>query len=158
MDRLAILVSGDRVQKLIGVPKLASGTGEAIASAIAEALDDWGLAQRVVAMSFDTTAANTGPLASACTLLEQKHGGRLLSLACRRDVHELVLEKGSSICMGPSSGPNIAVFNRFKERWTSIDQSQPEPPTPEDLPLTLLTKRDKLLHICSRAAQHEPSA
>ncbi|KAG0692666.1 hypothetical protein GWK47_027798 [Chionoecetes opilio] len=63
VDRLAILVSGDGVQKLIGVPKLASGTGEAMASAVAEALDNWGLAERVVAMSFDTTAANTGALA-----------------------------------------------------------------------------------------------
>lgn len=70
VDRLAILVSGDGVQNLIGVPKLASGTGEAMASAVAEALDDWGLAERVVAMSFDTTAANTGALAVACTLLE----------------------------------------------------------------------------------------
>ncbi|KAG0727856.1 hypothetical protein GWK47_033749 [Chionoecetes opilio] len=40
VDRLAILVSGDGVQKLIGIPKLACETGEAMASAVAEALDD----------------------------------------------------------------------------------------------------------------------
>ena len=146
VDRLAIVVSGHGVQKLIGVPKLTRGTGEATASAVAEALDDWGLAERIVAMSFDTTASNTGALAGACTLLEQKLGRRLLSLACRHHVHELVLEKAFSICMKtPSSGPDIGVFNRLKERWVSIDQSQPVPPTPDELPPSLRSKRDSLL-------------
>lgn len=99
VDRLAILVSGDGVQKLIGVPKLASGTREAMTSAVAEALDDWGLAERVVTMSFDTTTANTGALAGACTLLEQRLGRRLLSLACRHHVHELMLEKALFFCL-----------------------------------------------------------
>ena len=51
--------------------------------------------------------------------------------------------------MGPSSGPDIGVFNRFKERWAFIDQSQPEPPTPDELPPTLLNKRDTHLQECA---------
>ena len=34
MDRLPILVSGDGMEKLLGVPKLAAGTGEQEAEAI----------------------------------------------------------------------------------------------------------------------------
>ena len=44
-----------------------------------------------------------------------------------------------------SSGPDIGVFSRLKERWVSIDQSQPEPPTPDELPPSLRSKRDFLL-------------
>ncbi|KAG0727051.1 hypothetical protein GWK47_035440 [Chionoecetes opilio] len=51
--------SPDGVQKLIGIPKLASGNGKAMASACGESADDWGLAERVVAMSFDTTDRQT---------------------------------------------------------------------------------------------------
>ncbi|KAG0719204.1 hypothetical protein GWK47_050976 [Chionoecetes opilio] len=47
--------------------------------------------------------------------------------------------------MEPSSGPDMGVFNRFKERWAFIDQSHPDPPTPDELPPTLLNKRDTLL-------------
>ena len=97
-------------------------------------------------MSFDTTPSNTGALASACALLELNLGRRLLSLACRHHLHDLVLEKPFSICMKTfSSGPDIGVFSRLKERWVSIDQSQPEPPTPDELPPSLRSKRDSLL-------------
>ena len=44
-----------------------------------------------------------------------------------------------------SSGPDIGVFSRLKERWVSIDQSQPEPPTPDELPPSLRSKGDFLL-------------
>ena len=40
-DRLPILVSGDGVAKLLAVPKLANGTGHAVATAVLEALNDW---------------------------------------------------------------------------------------------------------------------
>ncbi|KAG0713663.1 hypothetical protein GWK47_015707 [Chionoecetes opilio] len=104
--------SGDGVQKLIGVPKLASGTGEAMASAVAEALDDWGLAERVVAMSFDTTAANMEPSPGGPAPAGAEAWSASAKPACRHHVHEL---------------------------------SQPEPPTPDELPPTLLNKRDTLL-------------
>ncbi|KAG0711576.1 hypothetical protein GWK47_020352 [Chionoecetes opilio] len=40
-ERLAILVTGEGVEKLLGVPKLHSGTGDATATAVFEALEDW---------------------------------------------------------------------------------------------------------------------
>ncbi|KAG0721760.1 Avirulence protein AvrBs3 [Chionoecetes opilio] len=39
-ERLAILVTGEGVEKLLGVPKLHSGTGDAAATAVFEALED----------------------------------------------------------------------------------------------------------------------
>ena len=42
-DRLVIIVTSEGVEKLLGVPKLYSGIGEAVATAVCEVLEDWGL-------------------------------------------------------------------------------------------------------------------
>ncbi|KAG0720018.1 hypothetical protein GWK47_007023 [Chionoecetes opilio] len=44
--RLAILVTGEGVEKLLGVPELHSGTGDVAATAVFEALEDWGVQER----------------------------------------------------------------------------------------------------------------
>ncbi|KAG0721650.1 hypothetical protein GWK47_046059 [Chionoecetes opilio] len=149
-ERLAILVTGEGVEKLLGVPKLHSGTGDAAATAVFEALEDWGVQERVVAMCFDTTSANTGAINGACTILQQNIGRPLVSLACRHHVHELVLEKAFSTCLGSSSGPEITIFSRFKDYWSYINQSAINPPTNEDLPETLVSKRDDLIQALQR--------
>jgi hypothetical protein len=125
VDRLPILVSGQEVDQLLAVPKLLNGTGEAMATAIHNALQDWNIDKHVRAMCFDTTASNTGKLAGACTLLEHKLGRRLLSFACRHHILEIVLEKACSISLNiPSTGPDIGIFKRFQSVWSSIDQTQ----------------------------------
>lgn len=65
VDRVAILVTGYRVEKLIGIPKIDRGTGQEQATACPNALDDWKLRKNVRALVFDTTA-NTGLKSSAC--------------------------------------------------------------------------------------------
>lgn len=152
-ERLAILVTGEGVEKLLGVPKLHSGSGDAAATAVFEALEEWGVHERVVAMCFDTTSANTGDNKGACTILQQKIGRPLLSLACRHHIHELVLEKAFSTCMGPSSGPAITIFSRFKDYWSFINQSEINPPTKKDIPETLASKRGDLIQGLKRQLQ-----
>ena len=71
IDRLAVIVSEECVMKLLGVPMLPNGTGEAQASATFETLQDWNLTDRVHFISFDTTASNTGLKSGTCLLLEQ---------------------------------------------------------------------------------------
>ena len=110
VDRLAVLVSGEGVMKLLGVPVLLSGTGESQASATFEAIEDWNLTQRVQFMSFDTTASNTGLKSGACLLLEQKLQKQLISLACRHHIHELIVARVFDSLMGPSSGPDMKLF------------------------------------------------
>jgi hypothetical protein len=73
-------------------------------------------------MCFDTTASNTGSQAGACVLLEKMLGRELISLACRHHIMELIVAKVFDALMGPSSGPNIKLFQRFGEYWSSIDR------------------------------------
>jgi hypothetical protein len=120
VDRLPVLVSGDGLDKLLGVPKLAAGTALNEAKAIYDLLQVWKLTDKVQAMSFDTTGVNTGRLGGVCVLLEKKIGRELMWLACRHHVMELILAKVFTLCFGPSSSPDIPIFKRFKTAWEGI--------------------------------------
>ena len=123
VDRLPVLVSGFGVDQLLSVPKLASGSGENQADAIVKALEDWEITDRVEAMSFDTTASNTGPCIGACTLVQQKLEKKLLSLACRHHILEIVVGAVFTKCLKlPPSGPNVQLFNRFSNKLFSCSK------------------------------------
>ena len=69
VDRLLVIVLGKGVSQLLAVAKLTSGTGEAQASAVYSAIEDWGITENIRAMCFDTTSSNAGRMAGACVLL-----------------------------------------------------------------------------------------
>lgn len=122
VDRLAVIVSGDGIMKLLAVPQLASGTGDAQATAVYAALDDWNLINQVNFMGFDTTASNTGIKTGACVLLEQKMEKQLVALACRHHIHELVAAKVfETLIESSTSGPQIKLFQRFASAWSAIN-------------------------------------
>lgn len=126
VDRLAVLVSGDGVMKLLGVPEIASGTGEEQATAIFELLEKWGIGNQVALMSFDTTASNTGIRNGACVLLEKKMKRELIGLPCRHHILELIVAAVFNSLMGPSTGPNIKMFQRFSDEWMNLDKLEYE--------------------------------
>jgi hypothetical protein len=127
VDRLPIIVSGSGTEQLLCIPKLSTGTGKAMADAIIDTLSEWGLADSIKALSFDTTSSNTGRMNGACTLLEQHLGRSVLHLACRHHIHEIMLEEAFRITMGPSSGPEILLFKRFKVFWPNIRCAEYKP-------------------------------
>jgi len=59
VDRLAVLLSGGGTMKLLGVPAIHNGTGEAQAAAVFRLVEEWNLTDYVKCMSFDTTASNS---------------------------------------------------------------------------------------------------
>jgi hypothetical protein len=59
-ERLAVCVSGNNITKILGVPKIAEGTGKQQAEQVGALLRDWNIENRIVAMGFDTTSSNTG--------------------------------------------------------------------------------------------------
>jgi len=120
VDRLPVLVSGEEVDKLLGVPKLPAGTAKCAANAVYNMIEQWNITDKVQAMSFDTTAVNTGHKNGVCVQLESMLGRDLLWLACRHHVLEVMLAKVFSLCFGPSSGPDIPLFKRFKPTWNAI--------------------------------------
>ena len=65
VDRIAILVSGQGVEQLLGVPSIPSGSVDAQAEAVVKLVEQWGI-------YFNTTASNTGAERGACVLIEEK--------------------------------------------------------------------------------------
>ena len=125
VDRLPVLVTGTDTEQLLGVPKLTSGTGKAQAAAALSCLNDWNICDNVKGICFDTTASNTGCFNGACILIERALGRNLLHFACRHHIMEIVLEKVFTALKitSAASGPDIAIFKRFKSKWFLIDHS-----------------------------------
>ena len=125
VERLAVLVSGEGNMKLLGVPQLPDGTGEAQAAAVYKLIEEWNLTERVQAMCFDTTASNSGLRGGACVLLQQKLNKDLLSLTCRHHILELIVAKVFVTLIEPSTpGPDIKLFQRFSCAWSTIDRTE----------------------------------
>jgi hypothetical protein len=122
-DRLGVIVSGHNVEKILGIPKIPAGTGQMQADEVFRLLSDWDLVQNISAMSFDTTASNTGVRNGACFLLEKAIGRNLLNLACRHHVHELLVKGTFESLIGKSTGPEPPLFTKFRLSWESIDKS-----------------------------------
>ena len=124
-ERLPILVSGLGVEKLLRVLKIDSGSGAVMAEEIFTVLQDWDLIDHVtISMSFDTTSSNTGSHSGACTLLQSKRKRKLLHLACRKHISEIIIDKVFNVCTGiVSNGPDVQLCKLFQQKWSSIDVS-----------------------------------
>ena len=130
VERLSVLVTGRGVEKLLGVPKLPDSKGEAIATAVVASLHEWdasNLINNLCGMSFDTAASNTGSEKGACNLLEEKLGKELLNLACRHHITEVVAGSVFKIYFPTTSGPDVAIFKRFKQAWKNIKKDDFSP-------------------------------
>ena len=106
-DRLPVLVTGSNVSKLLAVPALPRGDAIIEADAIVDCIDEWGLRDKVVAMSFDTTNVNSGIHNGVITRLPRLLNKKLLALACRRHVAELVLKHTFEIQAKPSQSDKL---------------------------------------------------
>ncbi|KAG7162994.1 hypothetical protein Hamer_G002038 [Homarus americanus] len=71
-SRIAIVVTFNGQEKLLGVPKKERETGEAQAEACLEAIKSWNVEKLVKGLVFDTTASNTGLHRGACVRIEDE--------------------------------------------------------------------------------------
>ena len=67
-----------------------TSTGLAQAEAVYATIQDWGVADNIVAYNFDTTKSNTGPYSGTAIRLNYLQGRPILYLACRHHVLDLV--------------------------------------------------------------------
>lgn len=122
VNRLAVVVSFDKGYKLLEIPKIINGSGATVAKAVHGALEKWNLTRKVQALCFDTTSSNTGLRSGSAFILEGTIKRPILFFACRHHISKLLLKKAFELIMEPdTSGPNIAIFNRFKTAWQTIE-------------------------------------
>lgn len=120
-DRIAVVATGQNFEEILGVPVARDGTGQEVARTVFQQVERVGAREKIIGLSFDTTAANSGMLTGACVHLENLLGRSLLWLACRHHVLEVVLKYVFEKCCGRSAGPDIPSFKRFQERWEFLD-------------------------------------
>lgn len=121
VERLSIIGTSTNIKQLLGVPEIPAATGNEVASAIYDTLEDWNLIENVQAFDFDTTASNTGRLKRACTILEQKLERDVLYFGCRHHVFKIILAAVFTKCKFTVSGPDIQLFKRFQASWSKIN-------------------------------------
>lgn len=124
VERLAILISCGDEEQLIGVPVLENSTGNTQAKAVFSAIEEWGAAEKIQAMCFDTTAVNTGRHKGTCILLEHLLEKDLLYLACRHHILEIVLKEVFNYKMGTSTAPQPDIFRKFQNGWSKLDKQE----------------------------------
>ena len=154
VERLAIYVSGGSVTKLLGIPIVPNGTGEAQAVAVTETLQEWGLTDDVEFMGFDTTSVNTGERKGTCAILQKTLGRSLINLACRHHIFELLVGAAFESQFGPTSSPEVPLFKRFRSHWEKIDRKRYEAGTADaNINIAVTGKVGDLIHMMTNKLQ-----
>ncbi|GBM87119.1 hypothetical protein AVEN_213352-1 [Araneus ventricosus] len=118
-DRLAVLISGVpgfKEGKPLSVPTVLDGTAQSQANKVFEIVEDWGLSKNIYALCFDTTASNIGWKNGACVQLENHLKRKLLFLACRYHIFELLESAVWKSVFGTSMSPDHTKFKQFQEK------------------------------------------
>lgn len=125
-ERIAIIVTGQNTEKLLAVPALKESSAENIAAAVNETILDWNLAKSVVGLSFDTASVNTGEKNGACIRLQRALKKKLVWLACRHHVSEIICSDvyKALFTNTPSSAPYPELFKTFKQAWKHLDKKK----------------------------------
>ena len=100
-----------------------TSTGLAQAEAVFASIQDWGVADNIVAFNFDTTASNTGIHSGAAIRLNYLLDRPILYLACRHHVLDLLAKNTFHKIVGYDPSPDVAMFKRMKDLFPNIDTS-----------------------------------
>lgn len=118
------------MDQMLGAPIIPNGSGLSQATAVDRALDQWECKQEVVAQVSDTTGTNTGYNKGAAHYIEQKLGRKLIYLACRHHLLEIIPKHLFDKLIEKSSSPDLgALCKRFETSWPNIDQTAFSPAT-----------------------------
>ena len=122
--RVAVVVKGideKREEFLLAVPEAAGGTGKEEAETVIKELRANKIEDTLSAISFDTTATNTGAVNGACKIIEEHLGRPVLWLACRHHIAELVARKVFEVCMKSSTQqPGVPLFTKFQKEFVEL--------------------------------------
>lgn len=65
----------------------------------------------------------SGEYNGTCVLLEKQLDKKLLHLACRHHIFELVLRNVVECVWPVTKSPNVAIFERFRNKWHTMDKN-----------------------------------
>ena len=113
-----------------------SSTGEVQAEVILKTVEQWELEASVVAFVFDTTGSNSGVDKGACVRVQKKMGRKILFLACRHHLHELLAKNTWYKIFPKDDSPHCKLFMDLKREWEDLDTSSEAEIQILDLPIS----------------------
>ena len=121
-ERIAVIVSSPSLKspQVLGVPPAESSKGVDQLAVVMELIKEWGIEEYIMAISFDTTASNTGVNSGAITLVEKEIDMACLWSACQRHIHELHIKHAAESVFGPTSGPADKLFQKLRQIWSDM--------------------------------------
>ncbi|MEL7309148.1 MAG: hypothetical protein AAGK05_15655, partial [Pseudomonadota bacterium] len=120
-DRIAVIVTGEDFEEILGIPISVDGTGREVARVVLNLVQEHQIEHKIIGLCFDTFS-NTGLTKGACSMIEQAIQRPLFWLACRHHILEIILRDVFTLCCGKSNGPDIPFFKRFQQQWSSIQK------------------------------------
>lgn len=121
------------MDQLLGAPIIPNGSGYSQATAVVEALDQWECKEQVVAQVSDTVGTNTGYNKGAAHYIELKLGRKLIYLACRHHLLEIIPKHLFDKLIEKSTSPELgALCKKFETSWPNFDQTAFSPATDDD--------------------------
>lgn len=122
---LFVSTSGENTDQLLGVARLASGTGIAGANGTIEILERWRIEHLPKYIAFDTCRVMTGINTGMCVEIERKLGRFLLWLACRHHISEILLKECVTYVLKEvSNSPEVPILKDFKRMWEGLDHDE----------------------------------
>ena len=114
-EKMTVVVSSPDMDqpKILGSLSLSGQTGEDIFGGVSALLEQYQVADRIIGLSFDTTASNTGCNLGAAIVLDRALGRANLWLGCRRHASERHVVHANKAVVGPTTGPDEALFKQF---------------------------------------------
>ena len=126
-ERMTVAVSSPDMQhpQVLGSMPLDGQTGEDISGGVLYLLKLYQIDDKIVGLSFDTTASNTGPAIGACIRLETHLSKGLLWLGCRRHVMELHIKHvakmvAKDVAGRKPTGPVEPLFKKLQDNWPAL--------------------------------------
>lgn len=119
-SRTVVLCHTQSNDFVLGLPILEDGTAETITNEIVGLCENHGLQNRVIGLSCDTTAVNTGEWGGVLVKLEEAVERDVLNILCRHHVHEVLLSAAFTSTFGSVEAPTIQIFDELKSEWWRI--------------------------------------
>lgn len=123
-DRIGVILTGHpeyKSGKLLAIPAVDSSSGVNQANAVLSCIQDWNISRNIVGLCFDTTSSNSGKYTGACVVLERLLKKKVMYLACRHHVMELILKEAVVCIFGKTTAPTNPEFGKFQEKWESVN-------------------------------------
>lgn len=123
VERLAVVVSGADIQKIITIAKTKDGSGLVISDTVYEHVAGWNILDKIIGICTDTTITNTGTTNGSVALFQLLLKRNVLYFACRHHVMELIIGGVFIGLFGETTGPCPEMFANFKRDWHIVDQT-----------------------------------